>query len=118
MGKGYSGKILRVDLSERKVWTEKPDEFTYRTYLGGAGLAVQYLLKELPKNIDPLSPDNVLQRGYTITTDSSTGRVITDVADLEIDDHINTHFAIGHATSQVIDKYNEDSLNGSQEDEI
>jgi len=68
MGKGYNGKILRVDLSERKVWTEEPDELTYRTYLGGAGLAVQYLLKELPKDIDPLSPDNVLVLACSVIT--------------------------------------------------
>ena len=48
MGKGYNGKILRVDLSEGKVWTEEPEEIIYRTYLGGAGLACQYLLRELP----------------------------------------------------------------------
>lgn len=56
MSKGYNGKILRVDLSEGKVWTEEPEELIYRTHLGGAGLAVQYLLKELPQDVDPLSP--------------------------------------------------------------
>ena len=33
MGKGYNGRILRVDLSERKVWTEEPEDIIYRTYL-------------------------------------------------------------------------------------
>ena len=68
MGKGYNGKILRVDLSERKVWTEEPEEFVYRTYLGGAGLAVQYLLRELPKGVEPLSPDNVLVLACSVIT--------------------------------------------------
>jgi aldehyde:ferredoxin oxidoreductase len=68
MGKGYNGKILRVDLSERRVWTEGPEEFIYRTYLGGAALAAQYLLKELPKGIDPLSPDNMLVLACSVIT--------------------------------------------------
>ena len=71
MDRGYNGKILRVDLSERKVWTEEPDELTYRAYLGGAGLAVQYLLKELPKGVDPLSPDNVLVLACSVITGTS-----------------------------------------------
>lgn len=58
--KGYNGKILRVDLSERKIQVEEPEDFIYRTYLGGACLASYYLLKELPIGIDPLSPDNML----------------------------------------------------------
>jgi len=68
MGKGYNGKILRVDLSERKVWTEEPEEFIYRTYLGGAALAAQYLLKELPEGVDPLSPDNMLVLACSVIT--------------------------------------------------
>ncbi len=58
--KGYNGKILRVDLSNKKIEVEEPEDFVYRTYLGGACLAVYYLLKELPEGIDPLSPDNML----------------------------------------------------------
>ena len=68
MAKGYNGKILRVDLSERKVWTEEPEEIIYRTYLGGVGLATQYLLKELPKGVDPLSPDNILVLACSVIT--------------------------------------------------
>ena len=68
MAKGYNSKILRVDLSERKTWTEAPEEFVYRTYLGGAALAAQYLLKELPKGVDPLSPDNVLVLACSVIT--------------------------------------------------
>lgn len=58
--KGYNGKILRVDLSGRKIQIEEPGDFIFRTYLGGACLASYYLLKELPKGVDPLSPDNML----------------------------------------------------------
>ena len=68
MGKGYNGKILRVDLSKREVWTEEPDESIYRKYLGGAGLAAQYLLRELPEGADPLSPENMLVLACSVIT--------------------------------------------------
>jgi aldehyde:ferredoxin oxidoreductase len=57
---GYNGKILRVNLSEGKTWVEEPGEAIYRRYLGGIALACYYMLRELPKGADPLSPDNML----------------------------------------------------------
>ena len=68
MGKGYNGKILRVDLSKNEVLTEEPGEFIYRTYLGGAGLGAYYLMKELPKDVEPLSPDNILVLACSVIT--------------------------------------------------
>ena len=60
MVKGLANKILRVDLSDRRVWTEEQDEVFYRRYLGGAGIVTYYLLKELQPGTDPLSPGNIL----------------------------------------------------------
>lgn len=60
MAGGYTGKILRANLSERSITVEEPDEAFYRLYLGGAGFITHYLLKEMPAGIDPLSPENVL----------------------------------------------------------
>ncbi len=57
---GYTGKILHVDLSEGRSWIEEPPESFYRRYLGGQGFIAYYLLKEVPKNADPLGPENVL----------------------------------------------------------
>jgi len=57
---GYTGKILRIDLTKNKVTIEHQDENFYRTYLGGWGVIAYYLLRELPKGIDPLGPDNKL----------------------------------------------------------
>lgn len=57
---GYTGKILRVDLSSGTVNTEEPDEGFYRRYFGGRGVIAYYLLKEVPRGIDPLAPDNLL----------------------------------------------------------
>jgi aldehyde:ferredoxin oxidoreductase len=57
---GYTGKILKVDLTAGTIETEEPPEEFYRRYLGGNGFVAYYLLKDLPKEADPLGPDNVL----------------------------------------------------------
>jgi aldehyde:ferredoxin oxidoreductase len=60
MVKGIANKILRVDLTNRKVWVEEPNETFYRKHLGGAGFIPYYLLKETKPGIDALSPENLL----------------------------------------------------------
>lgn len=57
---GYTGKILHVDLTDRKTDIEKPDETFYRMYLGGRGLGYHYLLKMVPAGIDPFDERNIL----------------------------------------------------------
>jgi len=57
---GYTGKILRVNLSDKSISVDKPDEKFYRQYFGGTALIGYYLLKELKPGIDPLGPDNKL----------------------------------------------------------
>jgi aldehyde:ferredoxin oxidoreductase len=65
---GYTGKILRVDLTDGKIEIEEPAESFYRRYLGGSGFVGYYLLKEIPKGADPLGPDNLLiMAGGTLT---------------------------------------------------
>jgi len=57
---GHYGKILKIDLTQKKYWTENPDEKIYAQYIGGKGLA-SYLLYELnPPGVDPLDADNCL----------------------------------------------------------
>ncbi len=57
---GYTGKILRVDLTNRKTEIETHDDAFYRTYLGGRGMVAYYLLNELPRGVDAFSPENIL----------------------------------------------------------
>ncbi len=57
---GYHGKILRVNLSRRRMATDEIDETFCRKYLGGAGFIAYYLWKEVKPGIDALSPDNKL----------------------------------------------------------
>lgn len=57
---GFSGKVLRIDVSALNFTTETIDEKLYRLYMGGSCLAAHYLLKELQTGTDPLSPENLL----------------------------------------------------------
>ena len=60
MVNGYTGNILRVDLTDGKISIENPDKIFYRRYIGGEGFVAYYLLKELMPGIDPLGPENKL----------------------------------------------------------
>jgi len=60
MGSSITSNILRVNLSNEKISVEKPDHIFYRRYFGGQGFISYYLLKELERGIDPLSPKNKL----------------------------------------------------------
>lgn len=71
MAYGYSGKILKVDLSHQKVEIEEPPEAFYRKYMGGSAMGLYYLLREMPAGVDPLSPDNVLTLMLSVTTGAS-----------------------------------------------
>lgn len=60
MNYGYTGQILRIDLSVNKIWVENQSEGFYRKYIGGRSLALYYMLKEMKANTDPFSEDNLL----------------------------------------------------------
>lgn len=57
---GYAGKILRVDLSERKIWEEELDEAVVRKWVGGVGLGAKYLYDEVPPGVEWSDPENRL----------------------------------------------------------
>lgn len=58
---GYMGKILRVDLTTGKLSNlNLPEEPLLRKYWGGQLLAEYLLLNELPLDIDPYDPRNVI----------------------------------------------------------
>jgi len=60
MAQGFSGKILHVNLTNRKINIETPPENFYRKYFGGSAMGMYYILKELSPGVDPFSPQNVL----------------------------------------------------------
>jgi len=49
-----------VNLTERTIQVEEIPDVMVRRYLGGSGLAAQFLLRELAPGIDPLGPENKL----------------------------------------------------------
>ncbi|MFX1494122.1 MAG: aldehyde ferredoxin oxidoreductase family protein [Promethearchaeota archaeon] len=57
---GYSGNILRVNLSNDKISIEHPEEMFYRKFIGGEGFIAYYLLNEVPKGVNPLDYKNKL----------------------------------------------------------
>ncbi len=60
MAHGYTGKILRVDLTNHKIETETRDDDWYRMFLGGRGMVAYYLLTETPRQVEPFAPENIL----------------------------------------------------------
>lgn len=58
--KCYSGKNLRVNLSDQIVSVEEQPEKYYKFFLGGSGFIASTLIKELPPGIDPFGADNKL----------------------------------------------------------
>jgi len=61
--RGYAGKFLEIDLSNRNIKETKfPDE-VLRDYVGGRGLAAKVLWDRLGRKwetVDPLGPENIL----------------------------------------------------------
>jgi aldehyde:ferredoxin oxidoreductase len=70
---GYTGKILRVNLSTGHISVEEKNERFYRTYMGGWGIIAYYLLKELPRDVEPLRPDNLLIFASGVVTGAAVG---------------------------------------------
>jgi aldehyde:ferredoxin oxidoreductase len=57
---GYMNRIAYVDLSNKQVRYEEPEDTFYRRYLGGWNLIALTLLRETPAHLDPLGPANPL----------------------------------------------------------
>ena len=58
--KGFTGKLLKIDLSSKKIEDEPLDEEIAGSFLGGAGYCVRYLYDKIDKTTDPLSSENIL----------------------------------------------------------
>ena len=57
---GYTGKILRVNLTDQTATEEDLPIEIAKDYIGGAGFGIKYLYDEVPANTDALGPDNKL----------------------------------------------------------
>ena len=57
---GYAGRIVRVNLTTRKIVSEDLPIEMCRLFIGGKGFGTKIIYDEIPKGIDPFSPENVL----------------------------------------------------------
>jgi aldehyde:ferredoxin oxidoreductase len=57
---GYTGKILRINLSDQSVKEEALPLEIARDYIGGSGFGIKYLFDEVKAGMNPLGPDNKL----------------------------------------------------------
>jgi aldehyde:ferredoxin oxidoreductase len=72
---GYAGRILYLDLTTGKNYTEKLNEETAKKYVGGIGLGMHLYLSKSKKGVDPFSSENplVLSVGPLTATMFPTG---------------------------------------------
>ncbi len=56
----FTGKYLRVNLTEGTTAVDEFPELTYRMFMGGIAMAASILMRELKPGVDPLGPDNIL----------------------------------------------------------
>ncbi|MFU2158342.1 aldehyde ferredoxin oxidoreductase family protein [Caldisericum sp. AR60] len=74
---GYMGKILRVNISTKEVKVEPINEELARKFIGARGYAAKIIFDEVPRNADPLGPENKLifaTGPLTLTTAPTGGR--------------------------------------------
>ena len=57
---GWTGKVLDVDLTDRKVEVHPLDRDFARAFIGGRGMNGKRLFDSLPFGADPLGPENLL----------------------------------------------------------
>ncbi len=57
---GYAGRVLHVDLTSGKIWTEPLKEELAKKYIGGIGLGMRLYLEYSKPGVDPFSPENPL----------------------------------------------------------
>jgi aldehyde:ferredoxin oxidoreductase len=57
---GTYGKILHVDLTSGDTRIEEPSDDFYRLLVGGRAVVSYFLLRDLPRDADPLGPENLL----------------------------------------------------------
>ena len=72
---GWTGTILRVNLTRGDVAKEDINEEWAREYVGGRGVGARYLYEEVDPEVDPFSPDNklIFATGPLTGTNASCG---------------------------------------------
>jgi exodeoxyribonuclease VII large subunit len=58
-------------------------------------------LRQLERRLNALGPEQVLARGYSITTDATTGKVLRDAAKVKTGQKLKTRLAKGEVSSKI-----------------
>jgi exodeoxyribonuclease VII large subunit len=96
-------RVFRRPLERVQNLARRLDEIALRAQraVGQRLLAARRATDEAAARLESLSPLAVLRRGYSVTTDAATGRVLRNAADLTPGQEIMTRFSHGEATSRV-----------------
>ena len=73
--RGYTGKILNVNLTSGEITDEQIPDRVYEMLLSGVGLGAYILYNRIPAGADPLGPENIL--GFVSGLLTGTGSVVT-----------------------------------------
>jgi len=101
MSGGYTGKVLFIDLKNKKTSIEKTNLEDARNFIGAKGLGAKYLFDRLSQKTNPLSEKNILifTTGPLTGTSAQTsgrGTVVTKSPQtgLFLDSHFGGFFAM------------------------
>jgi aldehyde:ferredoxin oxidoreductase len=72
---GWHGRLLRINLTTQTTSIEDIDPQVCRDFIGGRGVAMYYLSKEVDPTVDPLAPENkmIFAAGPLTATPAPTG---------------------------------------------
>ena len=93
--KGYTGKILDINLTTGNIGTYEVSDRDRERFIGGRYLTTKILLDELKAGVDPLSPDNIM----VIMTSPLTGTGAPSTSRFDISARSPQTGAIGHSNS-------------------
>ncbi len=79
MANGLAGTTLRIDLSTGDIKREPTDEKLFADWYGGRGVITKILYDEVPRDADPLGPENV----FIMTAGVMSGCLIPGGAKIE-----------------------------------
>ena len=95
---GWTGKVLRANLTTGECTIEDIPEQWLKDYVGARGLADRYLYEEMDPTVDPLSPDNkmIFACGPLTGTPAPCGSRYTVVTKGALTNAITTSNSGGH----------------------
>ncbi|HKA56948.1 MAG TPA: aldehyde ferredoxin oxidoreductase family protein [Candidatus Binatia bacterium] len=100
---GWTGTVLRVNLTTKQVTKEPLREDWARDFVGGRGLGARYLSEEVNPQVDPFSPENklIFATGPLTGTNASCGSRYMVVTKGPLTNAITTSNSGGHWGPEV-----------------